>query len=480
MQPVPASPITRFYRDQALSRSLADIMALSFDRLEYTHDYIQWMFPLPERSPSNPSAALLTQADVDAFARDSELRHRLLESFRFMLNFYGLELRGTGAGCVVVPSSNFEARRLVWLTRTNHNYLRITRILRCLTLLGCKPEAQAFLNCLEALNTQHAKEIGTITLAYWKMAVEQPMESDPSGRKRPASILKIVPCLDSDEMAAVRQKDLDIPRAEASALGRSAVEVARRGHYLTRTGHRVNWHAEVQAAMAAKRSIPPDESLLIGARSTFRETLVQVSNESTLGAAHRLVSEGKRPLALNFANGVEPGGGFLNGARAQEESLCRSSALYLTLEGDPMYAAHFRRPIPDSSDWAIYSPDVPVFRADRGEECPSPWLLSFITCAAPVATRVGQPLSAELLQKRIHRILIIALAYRYSALVLGAWGCGAFGNDPFQTARDFRAALEGDFRGAFSDVVFAVTDWSPDRKFLGPFRTVFSEQNSSQ
>jgi hypothetical protein len=72
-------------------------------------------------------------------------------------------------------------------------------------------------------------------------------------------------------------------------------------------------------------------------------------------------------------------------------------------------------------------------------------------------------------------VLAIARAYGYSALVLGAWGCGAFRNDPQRTATDFRHALEGDLSGAFSEVVFAVTDWSPERSFLGPFRDVFAQ-----
>ncbi len=68
----------------------------------------------------------------------------------------------------------------------------------------------------------------------------------------------------------------------------------------------------------------------------------------------------------------------------------------------------------------------------------------------------------------------IAQAYKYTSLVLGAWGCGAFGNDAHRTAIDLRHALESDFSGAFSEVVFAITDWSPERKYLGPFRDVFS------
>jgi uncharacterized protein (TIGR02452 family) len=212
--------------------------------------------------------------------------------------------------------------------------------------------------------------------------------------------------------------------------------------------------------------------LVSGEQSSFVATAVQVTNETTLGAARRIVDRGLRPLALNFANGIQPGGGFLTGAKAQEEVLCRSSALYQTLDGDPMYEAHAKRAQPDSTDWAIYSPDVPVFRDDGGGALLEPWLLSFITCAAPYAPRVGQPLSGNLLQKRIHRVLGIARSFGHSALVLGAWGCGAFGNDPRRTARDFRDALENEFSGAFAEVVFAIVDWSPERKFLGPFRDV--------
>ena len=288
------------------------------------------------------------------------------------------------------------------------------------------------------------------------------------------STLHILPCLDSAQMAASRRQELDIPRDVAAALGRSAVNATRNGRYVTQAGHEVVWRDAVQAACTAKRTIAPDATLPRAERGAFTETRVQVTNETTLGASRRLVARGLRPLALNFANGVQPGGGFLGGARAQEEVLCRSSALHQTLVDDPMYREHRKRPQPDSTDWAIYSPDVPVFRMDDGIELPHPWLLSFITCAAPYAPVVGQPQAGDLLQKRIHRVLAIARAFGHAALVLGAWGCGAFENDPYRTATDFRQALENDFDGVFSDIVFAITDWSPDRKFLGPFRDAFA------
>ena len=294
------------------------------------------------------------------------------------------------------------------------------------------------------------------------------------GPNEDMSRLCFLPCLDSKLMAAHRRRELDLPRDFAAGLGHSAVTAARDGHYLTRNGRKVNWQDAVKAASAGAMSVEPDAALPRKPRPSYPETRVQVRNETTLAAALQFVERGLRPVALNFANGIHPGGGFLNGARAQEEVLCRSSALFHTLIGSPMYAAHANRELPDSTDWAIYSPDVPVFRADDGTILPQPWLLSFITCAAPYAPSVGQPRSGDLLQKRIHRVLAIAHANGHAELILGAWGCGAFGNDPTRTARDFRQALEGDFRGAFSDVVFAVTDWSSERRILGPFRDAFA------
>ena len=287
-------------------------------------------------------------------------------------------------------------------------------------------------------------------------------------------MLKILPCLDSDELSNSRLRELGIPRHIAAAFGKSALGAGLNGYYVNGSGAKVDWSHQVQAACSAKVSVPPDASLPAPASVTFPETRIQVTNETTLGASRRLIENGLKPLALNFANGEYPGGNFLGGARAQEEALCRSSALYHTLVGDQMYEEHRKRPLQDSTDWAIYSPDVPVFRADDGIELDEPWLLSFITCAAPYAPDVGQPISGDLLKQRIHRVLAIARAYGYQALVLGAWGCGAFANDTRRTAIDFRQALENEFRGAFSDVVFAITDWSPERVFLGPFRDVFA------
>jgi len=287
--------------------------------------------------------------------------------------------------------------------------------------------------------------------------------------------LRRLAVVDSADLAALRRQELEIPRERARELGQSALRAIRDGWYPGFEGRPVDWKADVEQAAAAKLSLPPDAPLPTPSPERLPETDVLVANETTLGAARRLGDAGLRALSLNFANGVAPGGGVLTGARAQEETLCRSSALLRTLEGDPMYDAHRQGAPSESSDWVILSPDVPVFRRDDGAVTEL-WRTSFATCAAPYAPHVGQPRSGDLLARRIRRLLAVAHAYGFDVLVLGAWGCGAFGNDPVRTARDFRKVLEGEFDGAFRQVTFAITDWSPDRKFLGPFRDAFSRR----
>src|SRR5205814_6075588 len=113
-----------------------------------------------------------------------------------------------------------------------------------------------------------------------------------------------------------------------------------------------------------------------------RETRFEVTNETTLDAARRLAAEGHRVVALNFASARHPGGGFLKGAIAQEESLCRSSGLYESLRDHEMYRYHAPMPGGMYTNYAIYSPDVPVFKNDDGELLAEPYLCSFITSPA--------------------------------------------------------------------------------------------------
>jgi uncharacterized protein (TIGR02452 family) len=257
-------------------------------------------------------------------------------------------------------------------------------------------------------------------------------------------------------------------------VGQQTHAIVKAGEYRSPSGRVVSIAEAVASAVARAVDVPPETDVLRGARRP-RATRFSVVNETTLAAARRLRS----PLALNFASAKHPGGGWLGGAQAQEESLARQSALVATIDGKPMYAFHRSRSDCLYTSWAIVSPAVPVFRDDAGLLLEEPWLCGFLTCAAPNASvvlerdpsRKGE-LSAAL-EERIGRVLGIAAQHGHDELVLGAWGCGVFGNDPEEVARYFDEALRGPFEGAFETVVFAIVGRGRARVNIEPFRRRF-------
>lgn len=234
----------------------------------------------------------------------------------------------------------------------------------------------------------------------------------------------------------------------------------------------------VARAVEATASFPPDVRIPLPPRG-IHDTRVRATNETTLSAALRMNEQGAAVTALNFASARHPGGGFLGGARAQEESLCRASALYACIADAAMYPHHERLRDPLYTSWMLYSPAVPVFRGDDGALLERPWRCSFVTAPAPNSkvvlardpSREGEVIAA--FAERIPRVLRLCAREGDTHLVLGAWGCGAFGGDSERVAKLFDDALCGDLRGVFEEVVFAVLDSSPEQRFLGPFARRF-------
>jgi uncharacterized protein (TIGR02452 family) len=271
-------------------------------------------------------------------------------------------------------------------------------------------------------------------------------------------------------------------RSTAGELGRETVRILDAGRYTNPAGEVVEISDVLARSVEGTCSYPPDASLPKVPLGD-KQTDVGVRNESTLAAAWQLVQQGHRPVALNFASAKHAGGGFLGGARAQEESLARSSGLYACINGNPMYDFHRAHGDAMYSDYAIYSPDVPVFRDDEGKLLDRPYLCSFITSPAAntkVVLERDRRRRAEIrdaMQRRIQKVLGIAAAHGHEALVLGAWGCGVFGNDSEEVAELFQRALAYHFQGVFSKVIFAVLDWSEERRFIGPFQQLFVPSN---
>jgi hypothetical protein len=151
-------PLIAFYLGTGLDgagRTLAQVLRFNHRQLEIQHDYIQWLFPLATPSEFNPGAPLLTAAAARQFREDATLRSHVLAALGVMLTFYGLELDdGDPADISIDMADHFRERAASWLTPGNHNYLRLTRMLTSLRLLGCRDDSVALhyaRDCLQDL-----------------------------------------------------------------------------------------------------------------------------------------------------------------------------------------------------------------------------------------------------------------------------------------------------------------------------------------
>lgn len=269
--------------------------------------------------------------------------------------------------------------------------------------------------------------------------------------------------------------------ARLRGIAKQTQEIVDAGRYRAPGGQTVTIGGALSAAVEGTRTFGPGPVAVTP--DTDRSSVCEVTGESSLEAARRMTSGASGAVAvLNFASARNPGGGYLNGAQAQEEALCRASALYTTLLGAPGFYDHHRTArSPFYTDRVIHSPGVPVFRDDSGALLDAPYHVGFLTSPAPNAgvIRSRTPEQADripaALATRAERVLETAVVTGYRRLVLGAWGCGVFRNDPSQVADAFRTLLTGGgrFSGHFDEVVFAVLDRTKERATLGAFRAAF-------
>ena len=155
-------------------RFLREMLRWPDYKLEETHHYIQWLFPLAERSGFNPEAPILDANTIHEFRSRPELRRHVQASFRRMLAFYGMEIR-EAVVLTVTRAVFFAERSEKSITPSNNNHLRITRILKSLRLLGLESEATAFFDCLTDVYfvelAQFTPGISDETFGFWRAAV---------------------------------------------------------------------------------------------------------------------------------------------------------------------------------------------------------------------------------------------------------------------------------------------------------------------
>ncbi len=275
-----------------------------------------------------------------------------------------------------------------------------------------------------------------------------------------------------------------VNRKERSRIAQETLKILQAGSYVRDDGDLVDLSKDLEKAKNGTMLYSPDAlkkltSTLALPEETSKATVFKVINCTTFAAARAVISDDGDPLCLNFASAKNPGGGFLSGSQAQEESLARASALYACLLrqrtyydvnrvcGTSLYTNHI-----------IYSPRVPVFRDDDDKLLDQPYVVSIVTSPAvnAGALRRNEPKKTDdiepTMKHRIESVLAIARHQAHRSLVLGAWGCGVFGNDPSHIAAWFHDALTKNplFAGAFDRVFFAVLDRTAQQATFRAFR----------
>jgi uncharacterized protein (TIGR02452 family) len=274
-------------------------------------------------------------------------------------------------------------------------------------------------------------------------------------------------------------------RERRAKVAAETLDILARGEYVSSSGERVSIASDLATCVDSTQLYTPEglAGLLAKPPSAGRATKFSVVNATTLSVAYETQSIfGPQKVAmLNFASARNPGGGFQGGSEAQEESLARASGLFASISRvSGYYEANRQHRSALYTDHIIFSPLVPFFRDDAGELLAEPWRASVVSAPAPNAgaVRANEPSAVsritETMRRRISYVLAVAASQAQSTLVLGAWGCGVFLNDPADVAGLFADALtgEGAFAGTFEEVVFAVLDRRGD--VIEPFNERFA------
>ncbi len=270
-------------------------------------------------------------------------------------------------------------------------------------------------------------------------------------------------------------------RSNRRVIAKDTLECLKKGAFKTPEGSSISFSkAQKQALKQTKLYSPTATDALLETTPTpLFDTTYQVTTESTLEAVRRLLREGHTSIvALNFASAKHPGGGFLSGNQAQEESLVRSTGLYpCLLKAKEYYTVNRGIASAFYSDYMIYSPQVPLLKEDNGRYLSKLELASFITAPAvnkgAVKNNEPERLSeiAATMRQRTAKVLAVAQENGHQHLVLGAWGCGVFQNDPVDIAQCFHEVLEQEFKGVFETVVFAI--YTKEERLIAPFKALF-------
>lgn len=271
-------------------------------------------------------------------------------------------------------------------------------------------------------------------------------------------------------------------RSNRRELAKKTLEEIKQGYYFNAEGIRQSIRTAQEATEAGTELWTPEalEELQTQVFSKIEGTKITISTDTTLDTVRRLAAEfpGKRIACLNFASAKNAGGGFLNGSQAQEESIARATGLYPSqLLAEDYYKYHRKLGTCLYSDHMIYSPQVPIIKHEDGSPMDEAMLCSIISSPAVNAGVVRRQEKSRadqiipVMQTRIDKLLSLFAEKGEEILVLGAWGCGVFQNEPDEIAKLFYEALHNRFQDVFEQVEFAV--YSSNPRFIKPFEAYF-------
>lgn len=266
-------------------------------------------------------------------------------------------------------------------------------------------------------------------------------------------------------------------------IARETLRIVREGRYRTSSGREVMLPSPSGYGSAEVIETRQDCESAAAENVGLSSCRFSVVAQDTFEAARRMV----RPAVLSFANAFVPGGAFLLGSGTQEESLCRRSALYAAIssrEARGFYRYSRTHPVSQPHGRILYACDVCVFRGMDNGLLENPYVVDVVSAAAPNRRGFDCLLSRrrrlDVITDRIRAVVFAAAAHDRRSLVLGAWGCGAFGNSPEDVSGCFRRVLVDEGLGAsFDDVVFAIYGGESSRNLVA-FQAAFPCARESQ
>lgn len=268
-------------------------------------------------------------------------------------------------------------------------------------------------------------------------------------------------------------------------LAETTLRIIQTGNYEV-NGRNISIKEEIGDCVFDTKTYSPEAlELLLQKATEQRETEAKVSvmHGSTIEAILHY-QDTLKTAVLNFASAKNPGGGFMGGAIAQEESLARSSSLYASQTKDlTLYTINKKNPSFLYSDYMIYSPGVMFWMNDEGRFLENPVMVDVITSPAPNKGAMLQHGRRQeianleaVFKKRMDKVFALAESKGVERLILGAWGCGVFKNDYEDVAAYFAELIAEKYRYSFKEIVFAIYDRSKTKGSLEIFQRVFNHK----